>query len=279
MTTWARYLTPAPAHYRLGLVCLGVGASTGRLVTTKPRTLDCYAGVFVSSGAGWLRCRGGGGTTATYDIKAPAIFWLLPGVQHSYAPDAGGWNEWWVLFDGEATRAYIDLGCISPTEPVVSLADPAPLELAFSALARACGRDQIDADLEAAAEVHVLLATVRRCARIGRPDTPILEALLRDACTPRSVAEHARELGMSLIELRHAVRRAAGCSPKEYILRARLNRAKDLLATTDLTATAIARHVGYDDPAYFSRLFANRTGMPPSRFRTEQRRGASDPWD
>ncbi|MFE1793688.1 helix-turn-helix domain-containing protein, partial [Streptomyces sp. NPDC059525] len=55
-----------------------------------------------------------------------------------------------------------------------------------------------------------------------------------------------------------------------YLLGIRLTRAKELLARTDLPVAGIARRVGYEDPAYFSRLFSRRVGMAPVRFRAQQ---------
>jgi hypothetical protein len=43
--------------------------------------------------------------------------------------------------------------------------------------------------------------------------------------------------------------------------------AKRLLVHTSLTAKEIAYDLGYNDPAYFSRLFQTRTGESPSGFR------------
>ncbi len=76
--------------------------------------------------------------------------------------------------------------------------------------------------------------------------------------------------------LRAAVRRVAGCSPKDYLLGIRLGRAKELLAVTELPVAAVARRVGYDDPAYFSRLFTRRVGMAPIRFRAQEGRVIPD---
>jgi AraC-like DNA-binding protein len=78
---------------------------------------------------------------------------------------------------------------------------------------------------------------------------------------------YAAELGLTVAELREAVRLSTGSTPQEVILTTRLNVAKSLLAETDLPVAAIAREVGYDDPAYFRRLFTARVGQPPRTFR------------
>ena len=55
-------------------------------------------------------------------------------------------------------------------------------------------------------------------------------------------------------------------------------RAKELLAATDLPVAAVARRVGYDDPACFSRLFTRRVGLAPVRFRAQQGRTVPGGW-
>ncbi|MGH3658241.1 MAG: AraC family transcriptional regulator, partial [Micromonosporaceae bacterium] len=229
--------------------------------------------VLITRGTGWLEWNG-----TTFALAAPVLFWLHPGVEHVYAPDLGGWNEWWALFAGDAADAYQRFGYIPRDHPVGQVTDAATLEVAFSALARACGPESPNADVEAAAATHQLIVTARRC---GMPatvtKTPVLAALLANACQPTTVSGHARRLGVTEAALRAATRRAAGCGPKEFILRARLSRAKELLTTTALSVVAVARRTGYDDPGYFTRLFTHRTGLSPSEFRLQQRRGVADP--
>ncbi|UYQ61553.1 helix-turn-helix domain-containing protein [Streptomyces peucetius] len=274
--TWMRYFTPSPVHHRLGLVCLGVGLQHGTLPTVGPRTLDHHVAVVISAGSGWYRAADGRRTTVT----APALIRLTPGVPHHYGPDpATGWDESFVDFTGPATTTYTELGYLEPDRPVVPLSDATGARAAISRIARAARRDNPLLEVETGAAVHELLVALRRArADLGPDGDPVLTALARDAFQPLSVAEHAARHGMTPAELRTAVRRAAACSPKDYLLGIRLGRAKELLAGSDLPVAAVARRVGYEDPAYFSRLFTRRVGLAPIRFREQQSRTVPGGW-
>ncbi|MFE9064530.1 helix-turn-helix domain-containing protein [Streptomyces violaceusniger] len=266
--TWMRYFTPSPAHHRLGLVCLGVGLQHGALPVVGPRVLDHHVAVVISAGRGWFR----GADGRRRSVTAPALLWLTPGVTHHYAPDPDtGWDEAFVDFTGPATAAYADLGYLDADGPVVALTDTATARTAIGRIARAARQGNPFLEVETAAAVHELLVALRRVrADTGADGHPVLQALARDAFQPLSVTEHAARHGMTPAELRTAVRRGAGCSPKDYLLGIRLGRAKELLVGTELPVAAIARRVGYDDPAYFSRLFARRVGTAPVHFREQQ---------
>lgn len=268
----SHYLTPTATHRRLGLVCLGTGAQEGQVRPVRDRVLASYAAVLITSGSGSLRS---GADPSDFAIEAPAVFFLVPGIRHSYAASENGWRERWVLFEGPATEAYVELGYLPRESPVLPLADPLPARRLFDRLLRACRPERPGAEVESAALVHQLLLTLSRC-RIarhgGRTHETVLSELRSRACSPASVTEHARRLGLSVTGLRTAVRRGAGCNPKEFLLRARLNEAKLLLAEARVPITQVARMVGYEDPAYFSRIFTRRVGSTPREFRRQQAR-------
>ena len=56
---------------------------------------------------------------------------------------------------------------------------------------------------------------------------------------------------------------------RDYITNLRINRAKELLRSTDLKSSEIASQVGYNDPHYFSTVFKKNTGVPPQQFRAQ----------
>ena len=267
VANWASYRTPSDAHRRLGLVCLGAGAQRG-VRPCGPRALDSHAAVLLTAGRGRLRLDG-----ADYPLHAPVLFWLMPGQRHSYGPDRHGWSESWVLFDGPATTGYAELGYLAGTAPVTRFDDVGAVRRAFADLGDVCRQPDPDADVRAALGVHQLLAAIRHTRRDhDRSGAPVLAALRRDAALPLTVAHHARRLGCTTDELRATVRRLTGLGVKDYLVRVRIDRAKQLLADGGPAIGEVAQAVGYDDPGYFSRLFARRVGVSPSQFRGQARR-------
>ncbi|MDR6554725.1 response regulator [Paenibacillus qinlingensis] len=59
----------------------------------------------------------------------------------------------------------------------------------------------------------------------------------------------------------------------EYVTRYRLEKAKEMLATTQLKTYELAAKVGYGDPQYFSVIFKRHTGMTPKEFRAANKAG------
>lgn len=58
-----------------------------------------------------------------------------------------------------------------------------------------------------------------------------------------------------------------GCTPIEYVNRARLDQAKVLLVSKDWSIEKISEECGFSQTAYFSRLFKKKEGTTPNEFR------------
>lgn len=86
-----------------------------------------------------------------------------------------------------------------------------------------------------------------------------------------SRSQIAAYVAVSESYLTRVFRRDLGITPWEYLTRLRMERAKNLLRGTALTITEIANRVGYNDGAYFSRVFHQETGRSPLAFRRAMR--------
>ena len=61
----------------------------------------------------------------------------------------------------------------------------------------------------------------------------------------------------------------------EYLINKRMEKAKELLMTTDLRSSEITYMVGYKDPHYFSHTFKKTVGMTTKEFRARRKNGES----
>lgn len=73
--------------------------------------------------------------------------------------------------------------------------------------------------------------------------------------------------GISKGHLSREFKRLTGFSPNEYLIKVRLNHAKDLLPVSQSTIREIAFSCGFRDINNFTNLFKKDTGMPPGAYR------------
>jgi AraC family transcriptional regulator len=86
-----------------------------------------------------------------------------------------------------------------------------------------------------------------------------------------SVEELASHLGISPSYFARSFRNSVGLAPHAYVMRRRLLRAQELLASTELPLIDIALATGFADQSHFSRRFHQMTGVPPRAFRLQHR--------
>jgi len=96
---------------------------------------------------------------------------------------------------------------------------------------------------------------------------PALSLLHGEPARKWTVAELAAGAAVSRSLLDERFRQVLGVSPIRYLTEWRMHLADDLLATTDIAVTAIARRVGYDSEEAFSRAFKRARGSSPSHWR------------
>ena len=105
-------------------------------------------------------------------------------------------------------------------------------------------------------EAHALL-------RVGN----VIGALENDFSKDWKLDDLLKIAHMSRSNLMRIFRKATGQPPIEYLVRLRIQRAMELLRSTNLSVTEIALEVGFNDSNYFTRCFRKATSQSPRQYR------------
>lgn len=94
------------------------------------------------------------------------------------------------------------------------------------------------------------------------------EAYLIDhLADPVRISDLVRHLGLSRARVFDLFKKTTGLTPNDYLVRQRVERGRQLLATTERSVTDIAIAVGFSSSQYFSNVFWKYTGMRPTEYR------------
>lgn len=81
------------------------------------------------------------------------------------------------------------------------------------------------------------------------------------------INELMKDIGYSRSQLHNKIKKDSGVSTSIFIRNIRLTKAKRILKFTDLSISEVAYNVGFKDPSYFSRLFAEKYNVVPKKYR------------
>ncbi|WP_402462745.1 AraC family transcriptional regulator [Isoptericola aurantiacus] len=91
-----------------------------------------------------------------------------------------------------------------------------------------------------------------------------------------TLADMAAAAGCATGSLERRMRRVFGLTPKQFVLRARVDHATTLLTRSDLALAEVAVRSGFYDQPSFTRTFVRLTGETPSVYRRKGRALAAD---
>ena len=90
----------------------------------------------------------------------------------------------------------------------------------------------------------------------------------------------AREACLSTFHFHRVFRSTFGETPHGFLTRRRMDRARHLLASGEMTVTEVCLEVGYSSLGSFSSKFQSMVGVPPTQYQRQVRRvfGFQKPW-
>ena len=236
-----------------------------------PGVRDHYLLHYVLSGRGRYQI-----DNRTFVLTAGDVFLALPETPIFYQADREEpWEYYWVGFDGPAARLLLAQTPFSRKNPVLHVAAGERLRQGLLDIYKARGSDYASAVRMAGylqAAMGLLMTSVPHSGQEALADYARQGAqyLRQNYSRAIGVEDLARHTGISRSYLYRAFQAEFGCSPSQYLTRYRLQRACQLLRHSQLTVSAVAASVGYEDPFYFSRVFRREKGVSPSEYRNSR---------
>jgi AraC family transcriptional regulator len=90
-------------------------------------------------------------------------------------------------------------------------------------------------------------------------------------CEDLSLEAIARAARLSVFRFARGFRKSMGLPPHQYVIARRIERARELLRTTEEGIGEVSRRVGFSSQSHFTALFTRRCGLPPRRYRQASR--------
>lgn len=284
----SKYLVVNPRDVQWGLTVSTVGYEEIGVADTYPtrghadgyyfdidkgRVLNEYQLLYITEGEGIFNSA----HAKDIPLKAGDLFLLFPGEWHTYHPTGkNGWKSYWIGFKGKNVDDRVKAGFLSVDKPIYHVGFSADIiRLYEEAYKRAQEEAPYLQQILAGIVNHLvgLMYALERSMELSKDHTRVdminlARLRIRESLeVDLTIQQVAEELGVSYSNFRKLFKEFTGISPALYQQDLRLQRAKELLATTSLSIKEIAYRLRFESPDYFSSKFKIKTGKKPSEFR------------
>ncbi len=291
-----KYLTVGEEDKRWGIYLTGAGHISVAPQTDYPliddpshhyfhwsegRRLSDYQMLFITKGQGVFESE----TTGIRKIGTGDIFILFPGVWHRFKPEMEtGWDEYWVEFNGDLIQHYHLQEYLNQFNPLISVGINVEVARNYQQIITLVKEEKPGFQYIASGNIVQILGYIIASRKYhpfeGKDiENQIIQAKLsifENLHLSVSQEEIARRVGLGYSLYRKKFKEYTGVSPAQYQIQLRINRAKDLLITTNSPFKILAHELGFESSDYFFRLFRQKTGFTPSEFREKNKRYTSE---
>lgn len=235
---------------------------------TDRSNLESYELRFTLEGEGILDYNG-----KTYTLSKGEGYFIDCRRHHYYRTSGNRWVSTVLHFNGAPVapifNALLQSGSVKFNDSIFPNFEMMQMQLLQEALSVS-----VHGELKISCWFHVLLTellTLSAKSASSEKTSSIIEKIVHhmqaNFKTNISLDALCREFGISRTHMNRCFRQHTGFSPHDYLIRLRLNNAKLLLKSTDLSVEAVGIQSGFQDTAYFIQAFKKKEGTTPLQYR------------
>ncbi|MBQ4291103.1 MAG: AraC family transcriptional regulator [Clostridia bacterium] len=207
--------------------------------------------------------------------------------EYRFAPEKDR-ELFWLYFDHIAEAEVADWFQI-PAGNLFFVEDPSEIHAVFRKIMEELSEERQGKALMLSLYTGQLLILLSRCAvpapipekTNARNHEEAVRSVCRDmeihSASYVKVEEYAARCGLSKTQFIKLFRRITGTTPIAYRQKIRLEKAGKMLRTTEWSIQEVSAKAGFQDPLYFSRVFREKTGLSPSKYRKQNAVGKTNP--
>lgn len=231
--------------------------------------------ILCQKGTGWATIQG-----QNYKVSPGQLLVIPPGTPHSYGADAAHpWSIYWLHAAGPVAYSLAQKLMLHPRWPVMSASDSFRITSLFDELMAelAHGYGYTSLTTGAGILIHLLAIVCSQPVSAAHESdshdrvSQVVRYMHQSWKGHIKVPALARQCNLSISHFCELFKNKTGFPPLDYFLRIKIQRACELLATTQLSIKQISLEIGMSDPLYFSRVFTRIHGVPPSSYRKAMR--------
>lgn len=232
----------------------------------------------IKEGKGTLELKG-----KIYHLEAGDVFVLRPGVTAWYEADkAQPWFYFWVGFNGLKAEECVKNAGFLEKEPFRSVKCG---EMLCGYIEKILEAHQLTGanDLKRRGLLMLFFSELIKDYQENSPGARTsleypgtayvkmaMDYIAQNYKRKLRIQEMAAYIGVNRSYLTAIFKKIVGCSPQEYLVNLRMEKAKAMLEETEIKINVIAASVGYADQLAFSRIFNQRYGMGPREYRQRE---------
>lgn len=231
----------------------------------EPITRDYYLFVYIINGTGKLYLK-----NKTLNLKSGDMFVNNLNEEYSFHADENErWDIRWLAVRGNTVEEFL---CkFFKNTNVIHLDNGIAMTECFNQIFYLMDSDDVADKYTCISRVYDFLSLLYKSSSLGENGSNyVTEAKIfmkknfAEKITVKDVADH---LKINASYFSRLFTKEMGVSPIKYLSTVRIQKAAELLTTTNMSIEDISYSVGIDDALYFSRFFKKVTGSSPMQFK------------